>query len=126
MEFTRTTGKTAIQAKNHIEHPYITLLRANVTNTQSIEKPKTKRKRQLLENPTTTIVNKFADDVPLSSAEVAAAMRMSRWTLYRYKHENGYVFEFGRKTTLGHLKNWLRQRALKKSGTDKEVERQNA
>jgi hypothetical protein len=74
---------------------------------------------------TATIVNRYADAVPLTLVELAKAMRRSRWTIYRWKIE-GYRFEFGRLTTLGHLKNWLRQQALKKSGTEKEAERQNA
>jgi hypothetical protein len=118
-EFTRTTEKTAIQAKNHIEQlvetPYVLIVTAQTEN-----KPKEKPPE-----PTATIVNKYADDVPLTLVELAKAMRRSRWTIYRWKTE-GYRFEFGRLTTLGHLKNWLRQQALKKSGTDKDTEVQDA
>jgi hypothetical protein len=84
-----------------------------------------KEQKEKPPGPTATIVNQYADDVPLTLVELAKAMRVSRWTIYRWKTE-GYRFELGRLTTLGHLKNWLRQQALKKSGTDKEVERQNA
>src|ERR1700756_348276 len=76
--------------------------------------------------PTITIVNRYADDIPLKASEVAKAMRVSRWTLHRWRVE-GYNFEFGnRLTTVGHLKNWLRQRALRQSVTNKEAERQDA
>ena len=87
-----------------------------------------KEQKEKPPEPTATIVNKYADDVPLTLVELAKAMRVSRWTIYRWRSEgpDPYRFEFGRKSTAGHLKNWLRQQALKKSGTDKEVERQNA
>jgi hypothetical protein len=52
----------------------------------------------------------FADDVPLNMTELAQAMRVSRWTIGRWKKEHGYQFEFGRHTTAGHLKAWLRKR----------------
>jgi hypothetical protein len=64
------------------------------------------------------IVNKFADDVPVTSLEVACAMRVSRWTVGRWK-QAGYKFEFGRHTTLGHLKAWLRDQAQKPPLPDK-------
>jgi hypothetical protein len=53
----------------------------------------------------------FADDVPLNTIELAQTMRVSRWTIGRWKKEQGYQFEFGRRTTAGHLKAWLRARA---------------
>lgn len=121
-EFTRTTETTAIQAKNHIEQlvetPYVLIVTAQTEN-----KPKEKPPE-----PTATIVNKYADDVPLTLVELAKAMRVSRWTIYRWKSEgpDPYRFEFGRQTTLGHLKAWRRKKALETSGTDKETERQNA
>jgi hypothetical protein len=62
------------------------------------------------------------DDVPVSMSHLAKAMGVSRWTVTRWK-EDGYVFEFGRLTTPGHLKTWLRERALGKS---KPVERMDA
>jgi hypothetical protein len=52
----------------------------------------------------------FADDVPVNSQELARAMRVSRWTVLRWR-EQGYEFEFGRRTTPGHLKSWLRSRS---------------
>jgi hypothetical protein len=52
----------------------------------------------------------FADDVPINMTELAQAMRVSRWTIGRWKAQ-GYEFEFGRRTTAGHLKAWLRGRA---------------
>jgi hypothetical protein len=54
----------------------------------------------------------FADDVPLNTTELAQAMRVSRWTIGRWKKDQGYQFEFGRRTTAGHLKAWLRARAV--------------
>jgi len=72
-----------------------------------------------------TYVNKFADDVPVSTSELADAMRVSRWTIRRWK-EDGYQFEFGRRTTTGHLKAWLREQALKdQSSSDEEAVRFN-
>ena len=56
------------------------------------------------------VVQRFADDVPVNTKELALAMRVSRWTIYRWK-EKGYRYEFGRRTTVGHLKAWLREQA---------------
>jgi hypothetical protein len=44
------------------------------------------------------------------SSKGGEAMRVSRWTIGRWKAQ-GYEFEFGRRTTAGHLKAWLRGRA---------------
>jgi hypothetical protein len=87
-----------------------------------------KEQKEKPSEPTATIVNQYADDVPLTLVELAKAMRVSRWTIYRWKSEgpDPYRFEFGRQTTLGHLKAWRRKKALEMSGTDKETERQNA
>jgi hypothetical protein len=65
------------------------------------------------------------DDIPVTTLQLAKAMGVSRWTVNRWK-EDGYTFEFGRLTTPGHLKAWLRQRALKKTGTDRDAEVQDA
>ncbi len=40
----------------------------------------------------TTILNQFADDVPVNANELAKAMRVSRWTVYRWQ-DLGYKFE---------------------------------
>jgi hypothetical protein len=56
------------------------------------------------------ITKLFADDVVVNSTELAQALRVSRWTLARWREE-GYVFEFGSRSTPGHLKAWLRERA---------------
>lgn len=48
----------------------------------------------------------FSDDVPVNQSELAAAMRVSRWTVHRWV-KAGYRFEFGTRTTVGHAKNWL-------------------
>jgi hypothetical protein len=52
----------------------------------------------------------FADDVCVNALELSQNMRVSRWTLYRWRAE-GYKFEFGSRTTTGHLKAWLRAQA---------------
>jgi hypothetical protein len=49
----------------------------------------------------------FADDVVVNTKELSQNMRVSEWTAYRWKTQ-GYRFEFGKRTTTGHLKNWLR------------------
>ena len=56
------------------------------------------------------IAPKYSDDLPVNAKELAEAMRVSRWTVYRWRSE-GYRFEFGSRTTAGHLKDWLRSRA---------------
>jgi hypothetical protein len=58
------------------------------------------------------VTKSFADDVVVNGAELAQAVRASRWTLARWREE-GYVFEFGTRSTPGHLKAWLRERAAK-------------
>jgi hypothetical protein len=69
-----------------------------------------------------TVRQLFADDVPVNGKELAQAMRVSRWTVYRWK-EKGYRFEFGNRTTAGHLKAWLRDRTAEEPVADKERER---
>jgi hypothetical protein len=56
------------------------------------------------------VTRSFSDDVPLNTKELAQAMRVSRWTVQRWKAA-GYRFEFGKRTTAGHLKTWLRAQA---------------
>jgi hypothetical protein len=56
------------------------------------------------------VAHRFADNVPVNTNELARAMRVSRWTVYGWK-ESGYRYEFGRRTTVGHLKAWLREQA---------------
>jgi hypothetical protein len=56
------------------------------------------------------VTKSFADDVVVNSKELAEAMRVSRWTLARWR-EQGYVFEFGTRSAPGHCKAWLRERA---------------
>ena len=70
------------------------------------------------------VTQSFADDVPINAKELAQAMRVSRWTVYRWKAD-GYRFEFGNRTTAGHLKAWLRSQAAKAPipVSDKEQER---
>jgi hypothetical protein len=58
------------------------------------------------------VTKSFADDVVVNSTELAQAVRVSRWTLARGREE-GYFFEFGSRSTPGHLKAWLRERATK-------------
>jgi hypothetical protein len=60
------------------------------------------------------ISQKFADDVPVNLAELAEAMRVSRFTVARWKKQ-GYRFEFGHQTTIGHCKAWRREQATAKA-----------
>jgi malate synthase len=53
-------------------------------------------------------VSMFTDDSPVTLIELADAMRVSRWTVWNWKHE-GYEFQFGNITTPGHCKAWLEQ-----------------
>lgn len=53
------------------------------------------------------ITQRFADDVVVNALELSQNMRVSRWTVYRWRGQ-GYKFEFGNLTTTGHLKAWLR------------------
>jgi hypothetical protein len=69
-----------------------------------------------------TIRQIYADDVPVNGKELAQAMRVSRWTVYRWK-ERGYRFKFGNRTTPGHLKTWLRAQTEEPPVSDKEQER---
>lgn len=57
-----------------------------------------------------TIVNKFADDVPLTMKDLALALRVSRFSVYRWM-QKGYEFQFGPLTTPGHCKAWLAENA---------------
>jgi hypothetical protein len=50
----------------------------------------------------------FAEDTPITLTELAQAMRVSRRTVYRWR-KLGYEPEFGRQTTIGHCKRWLRE-----------------
>jgi hypothetical protein len=59
---------------------------------------------------TQTIVSKYSDDLPLTVKQVAEAMNLHRSTIHGFKAK-GYKMEFGRMTTLGHLKAWLRESA---------------
>ncbi|MEY2602816.1 MAG: hypothetical protein QOH31_574 [Verrucomicrobiota bacterium] len=61
-------------------------------------------------SPIRMITQSFADDVVVNAKELAQALRVSRWTVARWREE-GYQFEFGNRSTPGHLKAWLRQRA---------------
>jgi hypothetical protein len=49
----------------------------------------------------------YDDAVVLNALELSQNMRVSRWTIYRWRSQ-GYKFEFGNLTTTGHLKAWLR------------------
>jgi hypothetical protein len=51
----------------------------------------------------------FLDDTLVSVKELSLAMHVSRSTVFNWKAA-GYVFEFGRMTTPGHCKAWLRER----------------
>jgi hypothetical protein len=47
--------------------------------------------------------------------ELATAMNVSRWTVDRWK-KHGYVFKFGRQTTLADCKQWLAKNAERLAG----------
>ena len=51
----------------------------------------------------------FTNDTPVNAKELAAALRVSRSTVFNWKSD-GYKFEFGIRTTPGHCKDWLRER----------------
>lgn len=70
-----------------------------------------------------TITQKFADDVPVNSMELAETMRVSRATVYRWRAE-GYRYEFGNRTTAGHLKQWLRSQADKPKASQFDLEKE--
>jgi hypothetical protein len=54
----------------------------------------------------------FLDSSLVTVKELPVAMLVSRTTVFNWRAQ-GYVFEFGRLTTLGHCKAWLRARAEK-------------
>jgi hypothetical protein len=53
---------------------------------------------------------RFTDDTVVNINDLALAMRVSRWTVGLWRKQ-GYQFEFGRRTTPGRLKAWLRAEA---------------
>jgi hypothetical protein len=59
--------------------------------------------------PIRVVTQSYADDVVVNAKELANALRVSRWTVARWREE-GYQFEFGNRSTPGHLKAWLRER----------------
>lgn len=64
------------------------------------------------------ITQKLADDVPVNLTELAEAMRVSRFTVARWK-KRGYRFEFGHQTTIGHCKEWRREQAANAPARDR-------
>jgi hypothetical protein len=59
------------------------------------------------DNPAARMITQsFADDVVVNAKELAQALRVSRWTVARWREE-GYQFEFGNRSTPGHLKAWI-------------------
>jgi hypothetical protein len=83
---------------------------------------KSQRARENLSEKTVT--KKYADDVLLNIGELSEALRVSRWTIDRWrKRENGYKFLYGKLTTAAHAKDWLRQQAQKTSQTVPQDER---
>jgi hypothetical protein len=74
-----------------------------------------------------TITKKYADDVLLNIGELAEALRVSRWTIDRWrKREDGYIFLYGKLTTPAHAKAWLARQAEKASQASPEDERMGA
>jgi len=60
------------------------------------------------------IRDKFADDVVVNSNELCEAIRISRFTLLKWK-KAGYIFQYGRRTTPGHCKEWLESQSKAES-----------
>jgi hypothetical protein len=60
-----------------------------------------------------TIFCMLTDNSPVNTSELAQLMRYSRATISSHKRA-GYRFEFGNRTTAGHYKAWLRERAATK------------
>jgi hypothetical protein len=86
---------------------------------------KSQRERESLSEKTVT--KKYADDVLLNIGELSEALRVSRWTIDRWrKREDGYKFLYGKLTTAAHAKNWLAQQAQKASKAHPEDERMAA
>jgi hypothetical protein len=90
---------------------YSRILRQMATKTQ-------RREEGIAEK---TITKKYADDVPLTAGDLAKAMRVSRWTVGRWKAD-GYKFLYGKMTTPGHVKAWLKTEA-EKATADEEAAR---
>ena len=63
---------------------------------------------------TPVITQAFADETVVNALELSRALRVSRWTLDRWR-KDGYEFEFGSRSTPGHLKAWLRERPRKRA-----------
>jgi hypothetical protein len=64
--------------------------------------------------PIRAVTQLFADDTVVNALELSQALRVSRWTLDRWR-KGGYVFEFGNRSTPGHLKAWLRENPRKRA-----------
>jgi hypothetical protein len=69
--------------------------------------------------------DQFSDSEPVNLWELAVALRVSRWTVYRWR-KRGYQFEFGNRTTPGHCKAWLRENPTVASRTSKPAEDQRS
>jgi len=46
---------------------------------------------------------------PLNIIELAQYVELSRWTIQKYVRKQGYLFEFGNRTTVLHFEAWLRK-----------------
>jgi hypothetical protein len=65
------------------------------------------------------------DSIPVDTNELAEVMGVSRWTIYRWRTEKNYKYQFGNLTTPGHLKAWLEENSedlKRKSRHDKQKE----
>jgi hypothetical protein len=80
---------------------------------------KTQRERESLANKPVT--KKFADNVLVNAAELAESLRVSRWTVGRWR-ERGYKFLYGRYTTSSHAKSWLKEQAELKDQSEKTLQ----
>lgn len=64
----------------------------------------------------------LTDSSVVNVGELAQLMRVSRWSIASWRKQ-GYAFEFGNRTTPGHLKSWLRERALSERKVNVNAER---
>jgi predicted DNA-binding transcriptional regulator AlpA len=63
-----------------------------------------------------------ADNDTLNITNLARAMGVSRSTIYQYI-ANGYEPEYGKLTTLGHLRQWLRDVYRPRLAAEREAKR---
>jgi ABC-type proline/glycine betaine transport system substrate-binding protein len=68
---------------------------------------------------------RYSDDDALTQAELAQALRTSRWTIRKWMAA-GYSFQYGNRTTARHCRKWLEANADKLRRKPKSNERMAA